>query len=175
MLRGLLLMLVSQASYAAYPDFLLPFLGHDKTWPTQQSIKQSPYWFECNESDARLSWCSDEFDYYSVTMWGEVTGSNNDSVSDLTLHSAYTRHSWTQLQLNLRKDGFEIVQVEIGDKQFSVPDALDSGSPEQANRDLVVFLNQSAWVFPQVMYWQHGHVRAKLESDGQNVYLHFSH
>ncbi len=42
MFRGLLLMLVTQVSYAAHPDLLLPFIGYDETWPTQQSIKQSP-------------------------------------------------------------------------------------------------------------------------------------
>ncbi len=175
MYRGLLLMLMSQVGYAAHPDILLPFLGHDDSWPTEQSIVQSAYWFECNEQSARRSWCSDEFDYYSVKVWGEVTGSKNNSVSALTLHTAYTRHDWTQLQLSLRKDGFEIAHVQIGDKQFSVQQALDFGTPEQADKSLVLFINQSALVFPQIMVWQHGRVRARLESEGLDVYLHFSH
>lgn len=175
MFRGLLLMLVSQVGYAAHPDLLLPFLGYDETWPTQQSIEQNPYWFECNESHARRSWCSDEFDYYSVKVWGEVTGANNDGVIGLTLHTAYTRHIWTQLQLNLRKDGFEITHVQIGDKSFSVQDELNLESREQVDKSLVLFLNQSAAIFPQTIDWRYGQARAKLESDGQNVYLHFSH
>ncbi len=173
MFRGVFLLLVSHVCYGAHPEFVLPFLGNDVPWPTKQSIEKYPAWLECNENIEPQIWCSDEFEYYSVKVWGEVTGSHGDSVTGLTLNAQYTRHDWSQFQLNLRKDGFEIAFVQIGEKQFSVHTELES-SPQEADKSLILFLNRFGSTFPQIIYWQHEKVRAKLETDGNAINLQFT-
>ncbi len=99
MLRCLFLLFVSHHAYAMHPDILLPFLGNSEPWPTQQAIKQNPNWLECSENLEIPLWCSDEFNYYSLNVWGEVLGTTDGKVSSLTLHKTYSRNDWTQFQL----------------------------------------------------------------------------
>jgi len=174
MFRWLLLLLVTGSGYAAHPGFLLPFLGGDSTWPTHQVIRQMSEWINCSDDATLTKWCSDEFRYYKLKVWGEVKEDAQGNIASLTLNAPYSSYNWSQFQLALRKDGFKINHITIGDAQFSVAEELLQSTHQQVDKSLVLFLNQSRSQFPKRIDFQYGQVIAKLETDGDEVYLKFA-
>lgn len=174
MFRWLLLLFVSGSGFAAHPEFLLPFLGGASAWPTHQVIRQMPEWLSCSDDAMPAKWCSDEFRYYNLKVWGEVEENSQGSIASLTLNAPYSSYNWSQFQLGLRKDGFEISNVIIGDELFSVAAELRTSTRQQVDKSLILFLNQPPLRLPKRIYWQYGQLVAKLETDGDEVYLQFT-
>ncbi|WP_434181694.1 hypothetical protein [Vibrio hyugaensis] len=143
----------------------------------KQVIKQSGEWYECDTREQVAVMCLDEFHYYNASLYGELT-SNNQSMT-LSLLAAYDAQTLSDLILNLRKDGFVMSALDIGDEHYDVREALQQQSPEAVDRDVVLLMNQYPQDVPRTLDWLRAQefeaslpkVKANLTSDGEMLEL----
>lgn len=174
MWKWLVILFWSGASMAAHPDFLLPFIGGNSVWPDQKQFLQTGEWLECSDNIFIPSWCGDEFSYYTLPVWPEVKGNKEGGVHSLTLHGEYSPNSWSLFQLNLRKDGFQLQSIQLGEQQFSIAEQLKTATTQEVDKALVLFLNRYAQSFPKALTWQKEHIQALLATEGKETQLQFT-
>ncbi|MBD0786078.1 hypothetical protein HUO09_06965 [Vibrio sp. Y2-5] len=174
MWKWLVILFWSGGALAAHPNFLLPFISGDQRWPTQLELRQTGAWLECSEDIFVTSWCGDEFNYYTLKVWPEATGEQEGEIQTFTLHSSYSTNDWSLFQLNLRKDGFQLQSIQLGEELFSIRDRLKTASTREVDKALVLFINRHAQSFPKILDWQKGNVLAQLVTDGKNVDVQFT-
>ncbi|WP_156144598.1 hypothetical protein [Vibrio hyugaensis] len=140
-------------------------------------IKQGGEWYECDAFDQMTVMCLDEFYYYNIALYGELTLRNQSMT--LSLLAAYDAQTLSDLILNLRKDGFVMSAIEIGNEHYDVRKALQQKSPEQVDRDVILLINQYSQDTPRKLDWVKAEefeastpkVKANLTSDGEMLEL----
>ncbi len=143
----------------------------------KQVIKQSGEWYECDTREQVAVMCLDEFHYYNASLYGELT-SNNQSMT-LSFLTGYEAQTLSGFILNLRKDGFVMSAIEIGNEHYDVRKALQQKSPEQVDRDVILLINQYFQDTPRKLDWVKAEefeastpkVKARLLSDGEMLEL----
>lgn len=153
----------SLTSVAAHPDFLQPYLTGQAV--TEVAFSERSEWMECSAMPSVNAWCSEPFAYYATPVWAEVTF-QPDHRSEMVLHADYSQHHWSQLQLGLRKDGFQLQNAQLAQARFDVAQQRQTQSWEDTDKALVLFLNQQARAFPKTLTWQHQDAQATLFTDG---------
>ncbi|NAW69124.1 hypothetical protein CAG54_12125 [Vibrio sp. V27_P1S3P104] len=153
------------SAQAAHPTFIAPFLQRNVPFPSFETIEQSPYWFACGERATDKRWCSDPFYYYSVSVWASI-GQDADQPVVMTMYSDYSSSIWSQLQLGLRRDGFSLGWVKLGDNEFDVIERREDESWQELDRALIVFLNRNVNEFPKTQRWLAQQRQVQLKTDG---------
>ncbi|ELD1798594.1 hypothetical protein QXB72_002383 [Vibrio fluvialis] len=161
----------SPTSTAAHPDFLPPYLLGKNV--DEAAFAERSDWIECSEMPSVKKWCSEPFAYYATTVWAQVAF-HHDRSSEMVLHADYSMHNWSQLQLGLRKDGFQLHHAQLDQATFDVTQQIQIQSWQATDKALVVFLNQHARAFPKTLIWQHQNAQAKLFTDGSDITLTFT-
>ncbi|EKO3576184.1 hypothetical protein P0F40_001145 [Vibrio metschnikovii] len=160
--------LFSLPAQAVHEDFLLPFLNPNHALPSLSEWQESHQWLECAEESDQLRWCSDEFYYYSTLVWASIHFMNEQPVM-LVLHLTYSAHDWSQLQLALRRDGFQVDRVQIAEAIFSVDDQRNDKTSSDVDRQLILFLNHHAHRFPKRQQWSMSGRHVELLTDGKDI------
>lgn len=143
----------------------------------REVIKQGGEWYECDAFNQMTVMCLDEFYYYNIALYGELTLRNQSMT--LSFLAAYDAQTLSDLILNLRKDGFVISALDIGDEHYDVREALQQQSPEAVDRDVVLLMNQYPQHSPRTLDWLRAQefeaslpkVKANLTSDGEMLEL----
>ncbi|MDE1315943.1 hypothetical protein MEG05_18235 [Vibrio aestuarianus] len=159
---------------ANVPDFILPFVDQNTPPLTQSDLTQRNDMVECGDEHRSPIYCSDVVEYYKTSAWAELEIIDN-KVTSVRMHIDFSRIAHSDLQLNLRRDGFQLTQVMIGDQRFSVQEQLAKHSMPEVDKALVLFLNKTPATFPQQQQWQKGNNIAQLVTDGQAIRLVFTH
>ncbi|ELI1811724.1 hypothetical protein RQV70_002873 [Vibrio fluvialis] len=161
----------SLTSTAAHPDFLPPYLLGKNV--DEAAFAERSDWIECSEMPSVKKWCSEPFAYYATTVWAQVAF-HHDRSNEMVLHADYSMHNWSQLQLGLRKDGFQLQHAQLDQATFDVAQQMQIQSCQATDKALVVFLNQHARAFPKTLIWRHQYAQAKLFTDGSDITLTFT-
>ncbi|KIE22224.1 hypothetical protein SE23_01660 [Vibrio sinaloensis] len=122
-------------------------------------------WVQCEEQ----VWCQDVLTYYRHDYYGQAERIHEQWV--LELFSEYSNHRFSDLQLNLRSDGFSLIHVDIAGEQFDVIQQLTVKGAEEADKALIEFINAFPAAQPRVLTWQSRLWKAKLVSDGELISL----
>lgn len=129
----------------------------------RQSITSS--WQLCGES----LWCEDELKYYRDSFIAQA--SLVEGVLRVELINEYSAERLGQIQLYLRQDRFVLTRAEIEGQVFDVDKAIEQTSIEQADRALILFLNQFPQDTNRTLHWQAKDWHAELVSDGELITL----
>ncbi|MDN2483782.1 hypothetical protein [Vibrio agarivorans] len=133
------LMVVSVGARANHPLFF-PFV--DVTSPligTSQAYEDEVT-FECSERESQWRYCA-EFNYYQVPVFAYFY-SHQGQIDKAVLELESSPVNFTQLQYNLRRDGFEPVLAVTNNGRFDVIERLKKAPEYQVNAELVQFINQ---------------------------------
>ncbi|WP_047044183.1 hypothetical protein [Vibrio mexicanus] len=114
-------------------------------------------WFDCSEEDSVKVFCLDAFKYYQQDTFAMVEFASAKPYK-LTLFSDFSHSSYSQLLLNLRRDGYELASVTRFNKTFNVKDQSANYSPEELDKAVIEFVNQGGASVETRMVW-------KLDSD----------
>lgn len=168
-----LLSVSSPSAFAFYPLWLAPLMLDDEPqWTLSQVSAQSDL-FDCGLEADNQRFCSDEIRYYKVPVMGEVFIAE-DSMSQIQLQRDYSLLHYSELQINLRKDGFLLKEAHIGGESFIVDEVLKTMSMEEANKALVPFLNRPTDANERTLVWQRGDKsKAKLVTGREFVTVIF--
>ncbi|NVD05955.1 hypothetical protein FCU94_03410 [Vibrio sp. JPW-9-11-11] len=126
-------------------------------------------WSECPEQ----RWCQDMVTYYQELLYAQAELTPHRL--EVVLIGEFTSHRLSQLQLNLRRDGFELVKVEFGQQVFDVAEALQTMPAVEVDKALIVFINQYRQSTQRVLTWHASFGRALLHSDGELITLQFDY
>lgn len=126
-------------------------------------------WSECEPQ----RWCEDEVRYYQSRLYAEARVIPGRLA--VTLFGEYTPHLLSQLQLNLRRDGFQLVKISIEQQEFNIKAALQTMAANEVDKALVTFINQSPQSSERVLSWQASVGQAELRSDGELITVRFDY
>lgn len=142
-------------SYAADPVWLRQVLNSNDEPLTLERVKHDSSLFDCGLEKEDEKFCSDVVRYYKTEVTAEIffTESRFDK---LVLNSAFSPLVYSDLQLNLRKDGYGLVNIKIGDVLFDVEKQLLQLSPDVVDKELISFLNSQPLSVPRALVWRHG-------------------
>jgi len=164
---------LSASAHAFYPLWLNPMMLEDEPQWSLEQVTQQIELFDCGLEADNQHFCSDVVYYYRIPMYSEVD-IENGKMSQVSLQQEYTLIRYSDLQINLRKDGFLLKEAQIGGAAFVVADILSEVSVEEANKALVMFLNRPAKDNKRTLVWQRGdHVQAVLTTDNESIKVRF--
>ncbi|MFM2589048.1 hypothetical protein [Vibrio sp. TBV020] len=124
-------------------------------------------WQECDE----LMWCDDKLAYYRSSYFAQATVASGHV--EIELMSEFSVHRFSQLQLNLRADGFSLQVVEVEGERFDVAKQLSTSTSSDVDAALVRFINRYSQQVPRTLTWQSTLWNAELISDGDVIALRF--
>ncbi|KOO14254.1 hypothetical protein AKJ18_14995 [Vibrio xuii] len=130
-----------------------------------QSIRSS--WQECDEQ----MWCEDKLAYYRGSYFAEAIVSEFEL--EIELFSEFSTYQLSQLQLNLRSDGFSLQSVDIMGERFDISQQSSQHSVSEVNAALVQFINRYPQTASRKLIWQSSLWDAELISDGEIISLRF--
>lgn len=78
---------------------------------------------------------------------------NHDQITHVELTALTTPYHYTRIPFGLRVDGFELVEVLIGEQRFNVEEELANHSTVETDKKLVEFLNLSPISVSKVFTW----------------------
>lgn len=163
MIRCMALLFAMVGSAFAANTLVLP---NDSNSDFTASLKSS--WAMCDEQ----VWCANEMFYYRDSYIAEAQ--IIDQKLSIQLLAEYSSHLLSELQLNLRRDGFSLVNVSIEGAEFDVASEVEESSTEEADRELVLFLNRFSLSTTRKLHWQTKLWDAVVYSDGELVTVTFT-
>ncbi len=150
-----------------------PLLSAQSLWlatePETMRANIVTSWSECEPQ----RWCEDGVGYYQAHLYAEATLTPERLV--VTLFGEFTPHLLSQLQLNLRRDGFQLVKISIEQQEFDLEAALQTMPANEVDKTLVTFINQSPQSAERVLSWQASVGQAELRSDGELITVRFDY
>lgn len=173
------------SSIFAYPNalslpWLTPMLEDDVHAWSIDSLNEMQGLFDCGEIEEGKEYCSETVKYYNTKvesyLWVE-----EGIVTKIEVLAVFNALNYSELQLNLRKDGYVLAWIEIGDKSINVIKELKLKALYKVDRDVVMFMNKGSittsrkliW-YPKTEYYADNHSRyVEFLSDGNTVKINF--
>ncbi len=183
LLTCLLCCLFSSQLFAYANTLTLPWLepmliDDASSWATK-SLNEMEGLFDCGEEEGK-EYCSERVKYYNTEvesyLWVE-----DGQVNKVEVSSPFSISSYSELQLNLRKDGFVLAWIKIGEKSIDVIEELKLKPLYKVDREVVMFMNKGSIATPRQLIWYpkaeyHAaqHTRyVEFLSDGNTVTVRF--
>ncbi|MDA0149099.1 hypothetical protein [Vibrio sp. LaRot3] len=169
-MRTLLLLWISFVSHSVYAANSLAVLTPQELLEASQQAD-----FYLCEDEPKI-WCHDDWRYYRVSFFAQVK-SEFHSV-DLQLVAPFSPHDYSQVQLNLRNDGFKLLRVEQDGEVFNVEEKISTAKSDaqfvQVDKALVVFLNKSLRASKVEQFWRNETWLVRLIKENDMIELHVS-
>ncbi|MGC9401172.1 hypothetical protein ACP43V_01895 [Vibrio genomosp. F10 str. 9ZC157] len=174
--------LVMAPSYASAEasTFLRPFLSQEAPLSLSQ-LRENTDLYDCGLEQDDQEFCSDEIRYYKTRVVVTLLVGSDTRVTKVKLSADFSPIHYTDLQLNLRKDGFHIVEVRKSGRHFLVAEEIRLADRQAVDRALIEFMNQGAIDDPIEVRWQLAHkthtknkeVEAVFRSHNENIEVTF--
>ncbi|WP_394251578.1 hypothetical protein [Vibrio profundi] len=158
LITSLLCFVHSASVTAKEPWFLRELFNTSPQKPSATQYVNDADLFECGVETYTL--CSDEISYYRTRVFLEVLVEGSD-VSRVVMNADFSNHVYSELQLNLRKDGFQLASFDIDGNEFNVEKRLMNATNEErveVDKELVTFINR----YPNWTY-----VKSRWKVNGQ--------
>ncbi|PMH44541.1 hypothetical protein BCU68_03300 [Vibrio sp. 10N.286.49.B3] len=175
-----LMSFIPTLSYAAEPNWLRSFITNEHL--SLNEIKQQADLFDCGLEDEDIQFCSDEVNYYTTAVFAQLWVENN-SVNELMLTRDFSMTSYSNLQLSLRRDGYQIETVTMNGHLFDVKDKLSKNTIMDVDKELIIFLNSQPITQEKRLTWSKKFKnkdevligKVIFESNKDGITLHFIH
>ncbi|MGL6312350.1 hypothetical protein [Vibrio sp. WXL103] len=165
-------MLFPLAGFASHPLFT-PFTSLDTPMMDVQGVYQDQVTFECALGEDEWRYCA-EFSYYDLPVFAQLF-SDEGQINQVRLELASSAFHLSQLQFNLRRDGFQPHRVSYAEHDFNVQEALKHSPPEVVDRQLIELINQRPRNSILSMQWVKSSnevlIQAKIQDDGTDLVL----
>ncbi|MGF1755809.1 hypothetical protein L4C33_19725, partial [Vibrio makurazakiensis] len=180
--------LFSSNLYAKEPWFLREVFNTHSVKPNAAYYVNDAGLFECGLDSVVL--CSDEVSYYTTRLFMELH-IENERVDKVVMALDFSAISYSQIQLNLRKDGFQLEEITIEGERFSVREALlnydhkslvgatakivpNGAALSQIDKELVEFINSRPSNARSMSVWRVANETSPvvmLEKDSEEIRL----
>lgn len=136
-------------SFSRLPSILSgDFLGY-----SLEKVQQSMDLYDCGLEEENREFCSDVIKYYQTDV--EVRILIEDAlVSSIELRAPFSANAYSELQLNLRKDGYSLSEATVEGSNYDVIAALKHKPMKQVNREVVLFLNNGKLSSDKTLLWR---------------------
>lgn len=136
-------------SFSWLPSILSgEFLGY-----SLEKVKQSMDLYDCGLEEENREFCSDVIKYYQTDVEVKIL-IENEFVSSIELRSPFSASAYSELQLNLRKDGYSLSEATVEGSIYDVIAALKHKPMKQVNREVVLFLNNGKLSSDKTLLWR---------------------
>lgn len=173
-------LLVSHYVAAFTPRWLAPML--DDSYPvwTLTMLQQSDEVYDCGLEDENREFCTDIVKYYNTEIEGRLLVIDG-LVKKIETTTVFSTSTYSELQKNLRKDGFSLSKAMISGQKFDVLKQLECKTIDEVNRDFVRFLSASRITDKRTFEWRpktdyHSGEPSRwvqFSSDGKQITLRF--
>ena len=141
----------------AYPNalslpWLSPMLDDDIPAWSVDLLNKSQELFDCGEKEEGKEFCSEVVNYYTTPVQGYLWLAK-ENVNKIQLNAPFTASNYSQLQLNIRKDGYVLVWVEIAGKHIDITEQLKTKPFHIVDREVMMFMNKGRISSPRRLLW----------------------
>lgn len=173
--------LLSSASAMAFPpQWLLPMLETSQPLWTLAQAQESTQLYDCGLEEEDREFCSERVKYYDTDVEGRLLISAG-LVQEIEITADFSAYRYSELQLNLRKDGFNLYSAKINGEAFNIPQRLSRQTADEVNRDFIRFTGNSGIGTNRRFEWRPKSDFATTEperkvvftSDGKRITLQF--
>ncbi|ORT52590.1 hypothetical protein ST37_02170 (plasmid) [Vibrio sp. qd031] len=133
--------------------WLIPFTQPaDKGWPASELDVQSDL-FDCSLEEELEDFCASHAKYYETRVEAEIKVIEGEAAK-MVLTTKFDITSANNLQLALRRDGFQIAHIFVEEHHLDVAKSLSLMDVEQVNRDAYFLLNDQRFrQKPKTIKW----------------------
>jgi hypothetical protein len=172
---------LSSASAMAFPpQWLLPMLEPSELLWTLTQAQESTELYDCGLEEEDREFCSERVKYYDTDVEGRLLISAG-LVQEIVITADFSPYHYSELQLNLRKDAFNLYSATINGEEFNIPQRLSRQTADEVNRDFIRFTGRSAIGSDRCFEWRPKNDFAATEperkvifsSDGKRITLQF--
>ncbi|PWI33382.1 hypothetical protein DI392_11040 [Vibrio albus] len=176
-----LCLLISTSAMAFPPQWLLPMLDTSQPLWTLDQAQESTELYDCGLEEEDREFCSGQVKYYDVDIEGRLWIIDGQ-VKEIDITTIdFSPYLYSELQLNLRKDAFNLYSATINGEEFNIPERLNKQTVDEVNRDFIRFTGKSALGTNRYFEWRPGsdfHTttperRVIFTSNGKQVTLRF--
>lgn len=146
-------LLISHSAAAFTPEWLQPMLIESESVWTLEQARQSGQVYDCGLEEEDREFCTDVMKYYNTNVEGRLFVIDA-LVQRIDITTSFTASAYSELQMNLRKDGFSLSKASIAGEEFDVLDQLKSKTVDEVNRDFVQFLSGSSITGMRTFEWR---------------------
>jgi hypothetical protein len=176
-LFALLLLAFSHNVFATelWPSQYVAGLQTIKTLADVESLTEL---YDCGEVERR-KFCAFEQNYRGIELDVVIAVNSDGDVNEVNYAFPFNVHHFTHVQTALRKDGYHLVEVKIGDKTLTVEELINQGTAQTADKKLVEFLNlyptfvskQFTWIRKNEIQNTLATKRLLMTSDAERIHL----
>ncbi|MCK6263999.1 hypothetical protein KP803_12030 [Vibrio sp. ZSDE26] len=133
----------TQASSTYHSYIFQPFLS-DVPLLNLTQLKRDPNLYDCGLERDNEEFCGEGSRYYNTDVDARLMVDQSDRATALEITSDFSLSAYTEMQLSLRKDGFQVRDVYKNDQRFSVSEKLAIYGEREVDKALVEFINQGS-------------------------------
>ncbi|GAM56462.1 hypothetical protein JCM19231_289 [Vibrio ishigakensis] len=118
-----------------------------------------------------MLYCSDEVSLYSAKIFGQWDGEENT----LSIEGAFSLNAFNQMQLGLRADGFQLIEIDLGTENYKVTEQLTRKSAEQVDKEVLSLIGRYSAIYPRTLVWLNAESNALAiwQSDNKTIQITF--
>ena len=173
-------LVVSHSVAAFTPRWLAPMLDDSEPVWTLTVVRQSSEVYDCGLEEENREFCTDIVKYYNTEVEGRLLVIDG-LVKEIETTTVFSASTYSELQMNLRKDGFSLSSAMISGQKFDVLKELEIKTVDEVNREFVRFLSASRITDKRTFEWRpktdyHSGEpgrRVRFSSDGKQITLRF--
>ncbi|MGF1721865.1 hypothetical protein L4D20_17695 [Vibrio kyushuensis] len=133
--------------------FLEPFRTQEPIWDLNK-LKHQADLYDCGIKMDDKVFCSEQVWYYKTPVEVRFFLDQHNLATQVQFITEFNQSAYTDLQLSLRKDGFQLMKVSKSGRHFSVAEQLQQFDSRTVNKHLVQFINLGSIFDPIEMRWQ---------------------
>lgn len=146
-----LLIFTNQAS-AFSLEWLQPMIDPNTAPWNLERLQDSMDLYDCGLEQEYEEFCSDVTKYYNVDVESRLLVTD-ELVHEIEITSPYSSLMYSELQLNLRKDGYVLAKAIIEGKEYNAIEELKNKPIKLVNREMVMFLNEGPISSERQLTW----------------------
>lgn len=121
-------------------EWLQPMVNVNVPMWSVEQVKNESFLYDCGLEQENREYCSVPSYYYKIEVEARLSVQQG-FVNQVELTAPFAVSTYTELMLNLRKDGFALGHARLGEQVYDVRKQLTIKDPDTVNREVVLFIN----------------------------------
>jgi hypothetical protein len=142
---------LSNSAHSASYHWVNSYISGQTSLANRPQLLALPDVFDCGEQEF-VEYCAFEVNYRGVDVDIRFV-TKDDKVIKSIITAPFTTHAYSQLQTNLRVDGYQLAEVKMGSLHFNIQEQVELHGMLTADQKLIKFLNSAPIQESKLFTW----------------------
>jgi hypothetical protein len=141
----------SNLAHSANYPWVESYISGQTSLANRTQLLALPDVFDCGEQEF-VEYCAFDVNYRGVDVDIRFV-TKDDKVIESIITVPFTTHAYSQLQTNLRVDGYQLAEVKMGSVSFNIKEQIELHGMLTADQKLIKFLNSAPIQESKLFTW----------------------